>query len=101
MNFGQALEAAKAGQKILRQGWNGKGMYVVAMPGYAPIACNANTARAHGIPLGTPVTTAPYLVMRAVNPPGVAGLYLVPGWLASQTDMLAEDWSVISPMPQE
>lgn len=95
MTFGDALEAAKHGKKIQRAGWNGKGMYVVMMPGYSPIACNANTARAHGIPEGTPVTTAPYLVLRAVNPPGVEGLYLVPGWLASQTDLLAEDWSVV------
>jgi hypothetical protein len=95
MTFGTALEAAKSGAKIQRAGWNGKGMYVVAMPGYSPIGANANTAKAHGIEPGTPVTTAPYLVLRAVNPPGVEGLYLVPGWLASQTDVLAEDWSVV------
>lgn len=96
MTFGNALEAAKAGAKIQRAGWNGKGMYVVHMPGYDPIGCNKNTAKAHGVPEGTPVWTAPYLVLKAVPPPGVEGLYLVPGWLASQTDMLAEDWSVLS-----
>ena len=96
MDFGQALSEAKAGKKISRAGWNGKGMYVVQMPGYSSIAANANTAKAHGISEGSPVTTAPYLVMRAVNPPGVEGLYLVPGWLASQADMLADDWGVVS-----
>lgn len=94
MNFGDALEQAKRGHKISRAGWNGKGMYVVAMPGYDAIPCNENTAKAHGIEQGTLVTTAPYLVLKAVAPPGgIRGeLYLVPGWLASQTDMLAEDW---------
>lgn len=95
MTFGEALEAAKQGKKIQRAGWNGKGQYVVAMPGYSPVACNENTAKAHGIEVGMLVTTAPYLVMRAVNPPDTEGLYLVPGWLASQTDMLAEDWSIL------
>ena len=32
MNFGQAIEAAKEGKKIQRQGWNGKDMWVVLMP---------------------------------------------------------------------
>lgn len=95
LNFGEALELAKDGAKIARVGWNGKGMYVVAMPGYDRIACNENTAKAHGIPIGTPVTTAPYLVMKAVNPHDTEELYLVPGWLASQTDMLAKDWALV------
>lgn len=34
MNFGQALEKVKAGYKIFRHGWNGKGMFVVYQKGY-------------------------------------------------------------------
>lgn len=34
MNFGQALEKVKAGDKIFRHGWNGKGMFVVYQKGY-------------------------------------------------------------------
>ena len=33
MNFGQALDALKAGQKVARSGWNGKGMYLILVPG--------------------------------------------------------------------
>ncbi len=33
MNFGQAIEAAKQGEKITRAGWNGKNMFVVYMSG--------------------------------------------------------------------
>lgn len=32
MNFGQAIEALKEGKKVLREGWNGKGMFIVLMP---------------------------------------------------------------------
>lgn len=49
MNFGQAIEALKEGKKVARKGWNGKGMWLV----------------------------------------------LVPGWVASQTDMLADDWALV------
>lgn len=96
MNFGEALKALGEGKQVQRAGWNGKGMYVVQMPGYDSIPCNENTARAHHIPAGEPVSTAPYLVLRAVAPQDCkTKLFLVPGWLASQTDMLADDWSVL------
>ena len=32
MNFGQAIEALKAGKKVAREGWNGKGMWIALMP---------------------------------------------------------------------
>ena len=45
MNFGQALEKVKAGYKIFRHGWNGKGMFVVYQKGYPDgIPCNLQTA---------------------------------------------------------
>lgn len=69
MNFGEALEALKQGQRVTRTGWNGAGMWIA---------------------LQTPDENSkmrrPYLYMSPV------GGDLVP-WLASQTDLLAEDWA--------
>jgi Protein of unknown function (DUF2829) len=89
MDFSQALAACKAGSKITRTGWNGPGQYVVYQKGYPDgIAINANTAQATGIPQGTVCSFAPYLMLR--NAQGV----FVP-WLASQGDLLAEDWEEV------
>lgn len=78
MNFGQALEVLKAGGKVARTGWNGKGMWVLLQ-----------RPDAHS------KMTLPYLYLNypvdAANTPGAR----VP-WLASQTDLLAEDWETLA-----
>lgn len=89
MKFGEAIEAARAGKKITREGWNGKGMYVVYRTGYPEgIACNKNTADALGVEEGTKVIIRPYLQMRCAD-----GTFQM--WLASQSDILAEDWKTV------
>lgn len=86
MDFSEALRAVKNGSKIARTGWNGKNMEIVYQKGYPDgIAINANTAQATGLDEGTVCKFLPYLMMRTVD-----GSF-VP-WLASQTDVLAEDW---------
>ncbi len=87
--FSIALEAARSGKKIARTGWNGKNMYVTLKRGYPDgVPCNAETARAHGIPEGTKIVYLPYLEMKTAT--GA----LVP-WLISQTDALADDWYIV------
>lgn len=87
LNFGQALEHLKAGGKVARVGWNGKGMWLALQKGYPDgVAINKNTAEATGLPEGTVCRFLPYIIMRTVD-----GSF-VP-WLASQTDLLAEDWT--------
>ena len=89
MNFSAALQAVKAGAKIQRSGWNGKGMYVVLQKGYPNgIPINKNTAEATGIAEGTICRFLSYLMMYTAN-----GAF-VP-WVISQTDVLAGDWQVI------
>jgi hypothetical protein len=84
--FGIALWTLKGGYKVAREGWNGKGMWLVYQPGYPDgIPINANTAKATGIPEGTVCRFLPYLMLRTAD-----GSF-VP-WLASQTDILANDW---------
>lgn len=76
LTFGLAIEAAKLGKKIARRGWNGKGMWVALIP-------------ALDLPqFDTPLNSQPYFVMWTA-----LGQWQ-PGWLASQADMLAEDWEV-------
>lgn len=92
MTFGLAIEALKAGAKVARAGWNGKGMWLVLVPG-TPVA---------QLREGTPYQTAlgmdsceilPHIDMWTVNASGRRAM--LPGWLASQSDMLAEDWAIV------
>jgi hypothetical protein len=68
MNFGQAIEALKAKRRVCRAGWNGKGMWL-----------NLQTPDEHS------KMSLPYIYMKTADDNQVP-------WLASQTDMLADDW---------
>ncbi|MEC7473136.1 MAG: DUF2829 domain-containing protein [Pseudomonadota bacterium] len=92
MSFGLAIEAMKLGKKVCREGWNGKGMWVAMSPGsqFAPEHAKPGHAAyhlAHG--RSEPITLCPHIDMKAAD--GT----LVIGWLASQTDMLADDWMTL------
>jgi hypothetical protein len=78
LSFSQALELLKQNLRVQRTGWNGKGMWVelANMEGAELDSVNGNT-----YPLYS------YLVMKT------ADNKLVP-WLASQTDILANDWQL-------
>ena len=88
MDFSDALEMLKLGQKVCRFGWNGKGMFIYLVP--------ANKYPASGNTFGTMVGVfpddmipyGPYVAMKTAQD------NVVP-WLCSQTDLLAEDWMVI------
>jgi hypothetical protein len=87
--FGLAIEAMKHGKKVARAGWNGKGMFLYYVP--------AASYSAKQNPLGTMVGVFPddmvpygaYIAMKTAQD------NVVP-WLASQTDMLAEDWVLVT-----
>ncbi len=85
MNFGQAIEALKQGKKVARKGWNGKGMFLYYVPSasYPPSTDIAKEAFS-----GQDVPYGAYIAMKTAQG------NVVP-WLASQTDVLAEDWEVI------
>lgn len=98
MNFGQAIEELKAGNKVARMGWNGKGMFIYLVKGnevkYEDLRNEAakqlsdKSSYALGN-AGRKVTINSHIDMKAAD-----GSVVV-GWLASQTDMLAEDWTVV------
>ena len=77
MTFGKALEHLKGGNKVARQGWNGKGMWITLEP---------------AVDSSTPSETVHYLARIDMNT--ATGERCV-GWLASQTDMLSDDWAVV------
>lgn len=86
LSFSQALEAIKAGKKVQRVGWNGKGMFVFLVPGSV---FEVNRPPLLGIyPEGTTVTYHGHIDMKTADD------QIVP-WLCSQTDMLAEDWQIL------
>ena len=81
MTFGQAIEALKAGGRVARAGWNGKGMWLKLVPESLADAVAFQYEALYA---------APWIGMKT------ADQKFVP-WLASQTDVLAEDWTVVSP----
>lgn len=86
LNFSQALEAIKAGAKIARAGWNGKDMFVFLVKGST---FTVNRPPLNVIyPEGTEVNYRSHIDMKTVDGS------IVP-WVASQTDLLAEDWVTI------
>lgn len=90
MDFSSALNACKAGSKITRYGWNARGQYVVFQKGYPDgVAIVPSTAEVLSLPVGTVCKFAPYLLMRNAQE------VFVP-WLASQGDLLADDWAIVS-----
>jgi hypothetical protein len=93
MDIGEAIKAAKAGARIARAGWNGKGMWVSYSPGSDWLPADkfwseANRKYVESLP-GQGCTVKPCLTMRCAD-----GEILM-GWLASQTDLLATDWEIV------
>lgn len=86
LTFGLAVEALKQGKRVARVGWNGKGMFLFLVAGSR---FQVNRPPLLGIyPEGTTIDYCPHIDMRTADGK------IVP-WLASQTDVLAEDWVVV------
>lgn len=92
MTFGIALEALKKGFKVARRGWNGRGMWLILVPGQKEVALRQGTPYGDALAL-TSCEILPHIDMWTTNADGRRAM--LPGWLASQTDMLSEDWEVV------
>ena len=95
LTFGDALHMLKLGKKVARSGWNGKGMWLSLSGPIDGRKIHAdsfwsenNTDYANEQP-GQLATVLPCITMKTAT-----GEILM-GWLASQTDMLAEDWVTV------
>ena len=86
LTFGDALELLKAGKKVARAGWNGKGLFLFLVPGSN---FKVNRPPLLGIyPEGTEINYRPHIDLK-----GVDGS--ISTWAPSGSDALAEDWAVV------
>ena len=86
MSFGLAIEALKMGKKVCRAGWNGKGMFLFLVAGSTFQVNRAPLNQFY--PEGTTINYCPHIDMKTADDK------IVP-WLASQTDVLADDWMIV------
>ena len=83
MNFGLAIESMKKGFKVARKGWNGKEQYIELATNISYKNSRKEEINAEHKDIGN----------KAIAFIGTSGVQL--GWLASQADMLAEDWHIV------
>lgn len=83
MNFGQAIEVLKQGGRVSRKGWNGKNQYIELARNISYTNASGDVVNAEHDAIGN----------KAIAFVGTSGIQL--GWLASQADMLAEDWQIV------
>jgi hypothetical protein len=91
MNFGQAIEALKEGKKVSRTGWNGKNMYLWLKPATTIKSdwCKDPMLKEIVDSNGGETEALGTICMKT------ADNKILTGWLASQTDMLSEDWVIL------
>lgn len=92
MNFGQAIEALKQGKRVQRAGWNGKGMWLVYVPATPDCLLRGDTPYFNA--LNADRAVAEVTIDAHIDMFTAKGT-MQPGWLASQADMLADDWQIL------
>lgn len=80
--FGEAISRMKRGERVARKGWNGKNQYIQLATNISYIDADGNAVNVEHEAIGN----------KAIAFVGTSGVQM--GWLASQADMLAEDWRV-------
>lgn len=104
MTFGEAIEALNRGEFVTRKGWNGKGMFLYKTPGSAVKLANLKPHVQNVVVKGLELKgqtvygdyeaeILPHIDMWTRNAEGRYAILC--GWLASQTDMLSDDWMVV------
>ena len=83
MDFGEAIRSLKEGKKLQRRGWNGKSQYI-------ELATNISYLNSTGMVINCNHSC---IGNKAIAFIGTSGIQM--GWLASQADMLAEDWQIV------
>lgn len=92
-DFGWAIQKLKEGFFVARSGWNGKGMYLWLLPATTVPAewCKESHLHRLAVKNGGTIEALGSIRMKT------ADNKVLTGWLASQTDMLAEDWQIVEP----
>ena len=91
LTFGEAIEALKKGKSVAREGWNGKGMFLWLKPAAAIKSewCKDQRLKSVVDDNGGEIEALGTICMLT------AQKQVLTGWLASQTDMLSEDWIIL------
>jgi hypothetical protein len=92
MSFGHAIEALKDGCRVARRGWNGREMWLAYSPGAKDLPADKFWSphnKAFAVANGGTAEVLPCITMKTAD-----GKILM-GWLASQSDMLADDWEIV------
>jgi hypothetical protein len=92
LTFGHAIHSMKAGKRVARAGWNGRGMYLWLLPAAIIKAQWCKDAHLKGLAEAQGGSIEALGSIRMLTADGK----ILTGWLASQTDMLAEDWMIVS-----
>jgi len=93
MRFGEAIELLKDGKRVRRSGWNGKGMWLALTPA-TQVRVDGGTFRGAAAKLVEHESPDLVLIGGHIDMRAADGT-LVIGWLASQADMLSEDWELV------
>ena len=83
MDFGEAIKLLKSGKKVARKGWNGKSQYIQLATGISYKSADGEIVNCEHDAIGN----------KDIAFVGTSGVQM--GWLASQADMLAEDWVLV------
>ena len=92
LNFGQAIEYLKQDKRVAREGWNGKGMWIALGQGNLSLPSESfwnKHSRSFAEQNGGTAEVLPYILFKTSDNK------ILMGWLASQTDILAEDWMIV------
>jgi len=98
-DFAWAIRMLKEGKRLRREGWNGKGMWIFMVPGTIGVMMTPGTPYYNQLvdmygeaTVAESVTILPHIDMWTINSDGRRAM--LPGWLASQSDMIADDWEL-------
>jgi hypothetical protein len=94
LTFGEAIVALKLGKRVARSGWNGKGMFLFLLPASDGIPTKVIHDPALRAVIESELGGETFDALGSIRM-FTADKKVLTGWLASQTDMLAEDWQII------
>ena len=94
LTFGAAIEALKSGKRVCRAGWNGKGMFLFLLPASDGIPTKVIHDPALRQVIESEIGGDTFDALGSIRM-FTADKKILTGWLASQTDMLSEDWMIL------
>lgn len=95
LNFGLAIEALKMGKRVCRAGWNGKGMFLFLLPAAEKLPTKIIHDPALRAVIETETGGDTFDAYGSIRM-WTADKKVLTGWLASQTDMLSDDWMILT-----